>query len=50
MGFTEKQTKQIEKCIRNKIYISDEDIMVCIKSKPKKKSVKVPSKFFFGLF
>jgi hypothetical protein len=54
MGFTEKQRKQIDKCVRNKKHITDDDIMICIiKSKPKKKtSVKVPksSKSFFGLF
>jgi hypothetical protein len=55
MGFTEKQRKQIDKCVRNKIDISDDDIMICImKSKPKKKttvnSPKVNSKLFFGLF
>lgn len=55
MGFTEKQRKQIDKCVRNKIHITDDDIMICImRSKPKKKTSvnppKVNSKLFFGLF
>jgi hypothetical protein len=40
MSFTETQKKQIDKCVRNKIDISDDDIITCImKSKPKKKPV-----------
>jgi hypothetical protein len=40
MSFTETQRKQIDKCVRNKIYITDDDIITCImKSKPKKRPV-----------
>jgi hypothetical protein len=59
MGFTDKQRKEIDKCVRNKIDITDDDIMICImKSKPKKNTLKknavqrpsMYSKSFFGLF
>jgi hypothetical protein len=43
MSFTEKQKKQIEKCLRNKVEISDDDIRTCIRKPKPKKSKKISS-------
>jgi hypothetical protein len=52
MGLTEKQKKQIDRCVKKKIDITDDEIIKCItKSKPKKgKTGSKTVKLFFGFF